>query len=214
MLFRSIPDDVSSEYVRYSAGIYYTTDLGGCTLEQMSKHPIYSHVPIKKLYYWFSHDKWHERRAALREQWRKIIESRIGNELAKARASQLEAMNRVYQVALNKLEGNLVQAKSWEGVLVAFVRLTEVMEEFREKLARDLPAAGAGLPAPIRPKLNKEEIREAALMIVKKRMEQAEQVALGPAEEPDDGGSEEVDEEGGAQFVAGGGGVRSGVVAK
>lgn len=172
------PESPTKDYLRYSAGIFYTTDLGGCTLDDMLRHPIYRDVPRRTLEFWSQHDKWGERRKAVRADWQKIIEDRIGNELAKARAQQLEAMMRVYNVALRKLETEAVEAKSWEGVVMAFTRLIELMEEFREKIGRDLPPVATGMVtamSPVRPKLTSSEARAAAMEIVRMRMTRTEQ---------------------------------------
>lgn len=172
--------DSDQKYLRYAAGIYYTTDLRGCSVLEMTKHPIYGVVPIGTLERWCMLDDWVKRRVAVLEQWRKKIEAAVGNKLAQARVHQLESLQRVYDKVLLKLETDAVEAGTYEGLTNALLRLAEVMDDWRSRLAQEIwPAmaeasAGDGRSTAlmVRPKLSREEARAAAVMIIQLRQQQ------------------------------------------
>jgi len=185
-------DPKDRAYLRYAAGVYYTTDLHGCSLTDMTKHPIYGVIPYGTLEYWSKQDEWVKRREANREQWRKKIEAAVGNKLAQARVKQLESLERVYQKVLEKLESDAVAAGTYEGLTNALLRIAEVMDEWRSKLAMEIwpsmaeaSAEGSqGQALMLRAKLSREEARAAATLIIQKRREQlkAEQEAKSEGE--------------------------------
>ena len=186
MAYAEPPPAESNAYLRYSAGIYYTTDMKGCTVEDLTRHPIYGVVPFRTLEGWCGKDKWVERRKAIQEDWRKKIEMAIGSQLARLRLAQLETLQRVYNKALEKLEGDMVAAKTWEGVATVLVRIAEIMDEFRGKVGSEIWAnmgvggtehLQAGNSMLGRPKLSQEEARAAALTILQHRREETQQKA-------------------------------------
>jgi len=172
--------DSDQKYLRYAAGIYYTTDLRGCSLVDMTKHPIYGVVPLRTLERWCGLDDWTKRRAAVLEQWRKKIEAAVGSKLAQSRVHQLESLQRVYDKVLLKLETDAVEAGTYEGMTSVLLRLAELMDEWRARLAQEIwPAmaeasAGDGRSTAlmVRPKLSREEAREAAMLIIQRRREE------------------------------------------
>lgn len=174
------PEELTDKYLRYAAGIYYATDLNGCTVESLAKHPIYGTVGLKRLQAWCTEDEWVKRREANREQWRKRIEAAVGSKLAQARVRQLESLQRVYDRALAKLEQEAVRANTWEGVAGVLIRIAEVMDDWRAKIAQEvwpnlseqMAQQGSVANAMAKPKLSREEARAAALLIIQKRREQ------------------------------------------
>lgn len=186
------PEDVNFKYLRFSAGVYYTTDLQGVTVAQMSKHPIYSCVSRKTLDAWCTADKWVERRREVQQRWRRKIEDKVADELARTRIEQLKGLEKVYSKALKKLEDNLVEAKSWEGVATALVKVAQLMDDWREKIGgtvvsvipdtRHSESGQSPLTGKMKSQLTEREARDMALMIMKKRREEMR----ASAEQPDE----------------------------
>jgi len=175
-------EKVSDAYLRYAAGIYYSTDLNACTVDEMAKHPVYGTVPLYRLKRWSWEDEWLKMREANKEKWRQRIEAAIGNKLAQARVRQLEGLERIYNKALEKLEHDLVKANTWEGVAGILVRLAEVMDESRSKMAAEVwpsmvthAGDNGNMQSMVRPKLSREEARAAAMLIIEKRRAQQKQ---------------------------------------
>jgi hypothetical protein len=170
------PDEADGmRYLRYAAGLFYTTDLRGTTVPEMAKHPVYGAASLRTLEKWCAKDRWIERRKQNLEAWREQIARGIGNELARVRTEQLVRLQAVFELALAKLENDLVDAKSWEGVAGALVKLAEVMDTWRDKIRGDvIPGIARSLdpPAQARPQLTDEEARAAAMVIIHKRREQ------------------------------------------
>lgn len=180
------PEGDSDRFLRYSAGIFYTTDLNQCSIADLAKHPIYRAVPQWKLEEWSSADSWVDRRREIQERWRRQIEVSVGNELVRARVRNLKSLQDVYDKALEKLtdsvEDQVLEAKSWEGVAGALVKLAQLMDQWRTELAREIfsnpmimgGAAGdaadqRAATAPNHAKLTVDEARAAAITILRQR---------------------------------------------
>lgn len=162
-------------YLRYAAGLFYTTDLRGTIVPEMAKHPVYGAASLRTLEEWCRKDQWIERRRQNLEAWREQISRGIGNELARVRTDQLSRLQAIFEQALAKLENDLVDAKSWEGVAGVLVKLAELMDGWRDKIHGDVvPGISRSLdpPAQTRPQLTDEEARAAAMVIIQKRREQ------------------------------------------
>jgi hypothetical protein len=176
-------------YLRYAAGLHYTTDLRGSTLAAMAKHPVYGAVSLRTLEKWCRKDGWVERRRQNLEAWREQIARGIGNELTRVRTEQLKRLQAISDQAIAKLENNLVDAKSWEGVAGVLVKLAELMDDWRDKIRGDVvPDLSRGFdpPAQARPQLSDEEARAAAMVIIHKRREQM-RLEAARQKEPDEG---------------------------
>jgi hypothetical protein len=164
-----------TRYLRYAAGLFYTTDLRGTTVPAMAKHPVYCAVSQRTLEEWCRKDRWVERRRQTLEAWHDEIARGIGAELARVRTAQIDRLQAVFDQTLAKLEHELVDAKSWEGVAGVLVKLAELMDGWRDKTHGDVvPGISRGLDPPpqTRPHLTDEEARAAAMVIIRKRREQ------------------------------------------
>ena len=191
------PEEVkgSWQYLRFSAGVYYTTATEHITTAAMAKHPVYSVVPRATLERWCTEDKWVDRRIEQMERWRRKIENAVADELARTRIAQLKGLESVYDKALKKLEENLVEAKSWEGVATALVKIAQLMDEWREKIGGTVVSVTPATPdhgvddvrelsAKMKSRLTEQEARELALMVMQKRREEMRRRAVGE-EEPE-----------------------------
>lgn len=189
------PDETldNNRYLRWATGLHYTTDMKGATLEYMSKHPFFGKVSLDTLIRWSSQDRWVERRALNLEKWRKAIENKIGSELVKARTEQLGKMRSLFDRLMTAVleEGaDALKPKSLEGVVTAVVRLADLMDGWNEKIFHavipDMPSTSsisALTPSETKPRLNREEARAAAGIILKMRREEMRREKLKPVDQ-------------------------------
>lgn len=166
----------NNQFLRFSAGLYYTTDLNGPSMAQMAKHPVFGKVTIDTLYYWSTQDRWVERRRVNIDNWRRTMENKIGNELVKMRTDMLSDLRTVFDKSLKKLTSGKLKARSYEGMVTALVRLAELMDSWNDKLFHaaipDMPvvsAVGSSAPMESKPRLSKEEAHKAASAILEMR---------------------------------------------
>jgi len=125
--------------------------------------------------YWAAKDNWTDRRKHYREALRDRIAAQVGDKLTQARISQLQSLEEIFQIGINKLKTQLVDANSWEGVANAITKLSVFIDDQREKLAGQVsnPLQGqAQIPSSVRPKLTEDEAREAAALIIRKRRDE------------------------------------------
>lgn len=161
-------------WLRWTAGMYYTTDLRGCTIDQLSKHPMFKVVGLRTLATWSTEDRWVERRQINLEQWRRAIENKIGSELVRARKTGLGKLNKIFDKIFAKIEAEAVEGTTPQLVL-AIVRLAELMDSWNDRIAKavipDLPsqATVAGPAETAKPQLTQEEARAAAKLIIQTR---------------------------------------------
>lgn len=181
-------------YLRYAAGMYYTTDLRGCTLEQLHRHPMFRVMSFHTIAKWAVEDRWTERRQINLEQWRRAIENKIGTELAQAYRTGLSKATRVFDMIFEKIENEVVEPKSLEGLVTAFVKLADLMGDWNERIGKliipDMPAQQAMVAGPAeqaKPQLSQEEARAAAkLLIEMRRKEMRAKAARAARGEEDD----------------------------
>ncbi len=177
------PDEMldSNRYLRWSGGLYYTTDLRGTTLEQMAKHPYFGKVTFNTLANWSTQDRWVERRQQNLDQWRRLIENKIGSELVKARTEQLTQMRKLFDKLMKKAMAGRLKTRSLEGAVSALVKLADLMDNWNDKLFRvvipDMPGGSMvspmspGMMASAKPKLTQSEARRAARAVLDERRE-------------------------------------------
>jgi len=192
-------EPASWPYLRYAAGRHYATDFENmCSVEDMTKIPMFSVVPEATLRYWCARDGWVERRKDFLESVRKKEEHVVGTALVQARIHQLaktqDIMDKAYDLVMVRARKKLA-AHSMEGVMNAYARLCQLSDDQREKLATSLfPDAAEGQPqtqplsTSMKPRLSVEEQRAAALVIVRMRREEIR--AALRAEEDEKSGTE------------------------
>jgi hypothetical protein len=189
------PDAQGTHYPRFAAGMYYTTDLKGATIEQLHRHPMWNRFSIYTLHQWSREDQWVERRRANMERWQRAIEARIGTEVVKARMADLGEVREIYQKMIKKLKGKALKARSYEGMVSALVKLAELMDGWSERLSKEfVPEApmggelGIGHGHEVKPSISAEEARVAAKAIMQDRrqqlrLKQASEEALSEGED-------------------------------
>lgn len=184
----------NNRYLRWSAGLYYTTDLRGVTFEQMSRHPFFGKVSMDTLARWSTQDRWVERRNQNLDNWRRAIENKIGSELVKSRTDQMVRMRELFDKIMDqvlKKGRSALKAKSLEGLVSALVKLADLMDNWNEKLFHsvipDMPASAAiaSVPAASKPRLSINEARAAAKIIMKMRRDEMRHKPAEPEVKPD-----------------------------
>jgi hypothetical protein len=175
------PSSHGNQYPRFAAGMYYTTDLKGTTIERLKRHPMWSKYSLPTLQMWSREDRWVERRRANMKRWQNAIEARIGTEVVKARMKDLEDMRGIYQKMITKLKGKALKAKSYEGMVSALVKLADLMDGWSERLSKEfVPEAPLGGEDPgisvhrheAKPTISPAEARVAAKAVMQERRQQ------------------------------------------
>lgn len=199
LVIDSIPDEKSLFYLRWAAGVYFSTSINGVTIRDISTHPVFSaasHDQIKK---WAADDGWIEQRRSMLERIRTTIEARIGGEIVQYRLGQMKDLQEVYtksiDILMNRSGGMPPVVNSYEGLLNATIKLVTTLDEFREKFGRQVSPVLAGQGhqdaagvLPVRPKLTPSEARIVAkAMLVKHREETRALIKRG-----DDADDEEI----------------------
>ena len=169
-------EESSYEYLRFAAGIVYTTDVHGITLDALSKIAPYNRVHPKTIDIWCAKDQWVARRAQIQLDWRKQIERKIGQEVVQQAITDLDTTNTLFEAAAEKLATNAAAPHSYEGMLNASIKLMEWRSDLREKIynvAAPTPGGSAGQSAGMpTPNFSAEEARAAAKVIIQLRREQ------------------------------------------
>jgi hypothetical protein len=159
--------------LRHAAGLYYTLQPGAVSLEAMRLEPHFRDIPLATLQSWQVKDEWMQRREAHLDALRQSLSEKLGDELLQARFAQISDFNRVYGVALDMLQDDRLQPKSWEGVARVMVSMAQGMDQYRIGAAQTLlgtrRSGGEVLPTTSIPELSHEEARAAAAAIVTMR---------------------------------------------
>lgn len=102
---QEIPDETNAtkEFLRYAAGLHYTTDLNGITLAQLCEHPMFKTVSLKTMERWSVKDGWGDRRREVMERWRVQIEARVGNKLIQTKIALVEQMEKIQNHLFKRL---------------------------------------------------------------------------------------------------------------
>lgn len=190
--------------LRWMAGQIYATNMRGYSITEMKQLPIFQDIHLRTLEAWSLKDKWVENRREVQEKIRVQVENRIATEIAKHRSDQLKTMQTIFDDAIDKLmpkprlatdgngkpvldpEGNETyfpgaapDVKSYEGLVNAITRLSEVLDSQRERLGETLTpqmfvgdddeGMGSAGATPIQPQLSQEEARAAAKLLIQMR---------------------------------------------
>lgn len=177
-----LPEDSrATQYLRVSAGLAYTTDIHGVSLRELSeRQPFVGVVTLRQLERWSAEDNWVNRRRDILDNWRRVIEAKVGSEVVRKRVEDLMQMDTLAEKAMAKLESRL-KAQSWEGVAQALIKLWQLRDQYREKIAAELipaasPQSTLGGSSPLgalpKPKFSVDEVRAAAHAVMAQRRAQ------------------------------------------
>lgn len=123
---------------RQRAMIVYTTDPTGITKEQLRKLPAFQHLSRRQLEDWSMRDGWSEHRKTVLEGWQKRAEQVIGSEICQQRLLEVRELRDIQRMAIGMLKGNIVEVKSWEGLLKAALSLNERLERLSGSVVNEL----------------------------------------------------------------------------
>lgn len=98
-----IPDQKSRAYLRWFAGLFYSSDLNNVSIAQMSRHALFKDVGYDQLAKWSSIDGWADQRAALLARVQSQLQERVANDIVQKRVSELGKLKEVSQKLLSKL---------------------------------------------------------------------------------------------------------------
>lgn len=162
-------------WLRQQALLVYTTDPRSLTVDALGKLPQFAHVPRKTLKVWADVDQWTKERQRVSRQWREAIEAKLGSELAIQAAEQLRDLQDIRRIAVTKLKGTALEAKSWEGVLKVLLAADERLEVLARNFARDLnPTGGEESEPEVKTNLTVTELEAAVSAILADRRTQRE----------------------------------------
>ncbi len=197
----------SNKFLRYAAGTYYVTDIHGCTLEQMTHHPVFGQVALPTLKRWSGEDGWVAQREANWAKWRQKLEQKVGNDLMQSRVATVSTLKDVQQSLLDMLgptAKNPLVIKSFGEVVNALLKTTDMLDKTREKMASDLTegmkpedqAVHQGAPIHMRNKLTEGELLAAAHGILRHKLDKQRAALKAANPEGGDDGPEGSDNQG------------------
>jgi hypothetical protein len=142
--------------LRYAAGLHYTLESGPMGLRTLQR--------------WATEDEWSQRRQANLDRWRNILTQKVGDRLLQGRVQRMGQMERIYGHAMDMLERDVLQPKSWEAVAQVALRTSQQMDEFQQSMLNQIVTPldndKQPLPAHVLPTLSPAEVRAAAAAIV------------------------------------------------
>lgn len=159
-------------WLRQQALLVYTTDPRSLTVEELAKLPQFAHVPPKTIRNWSEADQWTLERERVGRQWRDAIEAKLGSELSIQAAEQLRDLQDIRRIAIGKLKGTALEAKSWEGVLKVLLAADERLETLARNFARDLSPTDES--EEVKSSLTQTEVEAAVSAILADRRVQRE----------------------------------------
>jgi hypothetical protein len=165
-------DSISTAWLRQLAGIQYSTSQAGITVPEMSRMPPFDHVSIRTLEGWCAYDHWEDKRKEYFARLRDQIEQRLAASVVETRVQHLQRIDSIAEAIIADIESKEVGYKSREGMITALVKLLEVGDRMREKVAaRIAPKLDCAGVLTLTAELSEDEARAAAKLIMKTRRE-------------------------------------------
>lgn len=151
---------------------YVSTDFSLAQL--IEREPLASSgINLRRVEAWCKQGGWVAQRTTFQKKWRDKILEEMGQEIADARRRDLRSLMAIQTDAVNKIRSGALEAKSYEGLIGAIVRLAKVVDDIQVKMLGDLPppssvtsAAPADIPTP---QLTLDEALAAAKMLIAMR---------------------------------------------
>jgi hypothetical protein len=170
------------EYLRAHAGEYYATTRTDVSLKKMSEHPVFKQVPFGTLQKWCMIDKWVDKRREFIAGIEAEIKRRISADLVHKRLSEIQTLEEVRDDFRQQFDRDRPEIKSAEGAMSVYTKMTETLDDMREKAATRvidaIPDLSPGsdrnrvqLTTDMKPTLSMDEAQEAAKLIIQKRRE-------------------------------------------
>lgn len=167
-------------YLRFAAGIAFTTDVSGVTVAELAKRaPFVGVVPPTTMAYWATADHWAARREAMIVDWRRQIEAKIGQKQVAQALVDLDHADRMLAQSLDKIQNGMVAVNSYEGLINSTVRLMEFRAGLRAQVLSTVAPTMGGVPGNAspgsqlqKPQLSVEDARAAAAAVIKRRRDE------------------------------------------
>lgn len=125
--------------LRLQAGIYYSLENPDTSLSQMSQIWPFSAVSLRTLQAWAAEDCWVQKRKDAHKVWLDRVQKELGDAIVQNRRRQLETLEDMQTEVLKKLRSHTLEARSFESMVNALVRLSTHMETLRTSVLASLP---------------------------------------------------------------------------
>lgn len=174
-----------SEMLREVARAIYVTHPDGVTLEELAEDPRFAGISSATLQRWSAQGKWSDERKAIIEaqsaRLREDLKKQLWSRITEVRVNQI----RDVEVFRSKLNAALAVAvpRSVEGVIKAGIELMKWELELKQGIAQEIvpPTGAGGGGAQIDPRddLTREEVLDAARIVLEARRAGARKGSTG-----------------------------------
>lgn len=137
----SIPDYDNLKLLRAYGKVYYSTSINRCTVQEMSKHPLFAAVHPSTMQRWAATDGWVGERDLFWRQMGGEVAKRVASEMARARAAELHQLNKIAETMITRLLDEDGEQKwgTFEQTVNALVKLIDTIDGYRERLLAAMP---------------------------------------------------------------------------
>lgn len=174
--------------LRELAAVHFITSSSSLTIDQMHAMPEFSSVPLARLKAWANEGSWQLKRNAFFNKLASQTRQKFESDLMKARQRDLGDLERLRRRAIEHLDSESVQPKSWEGVAKALLDTMKIRETITQTIAAELGPAPQDKITPESVGTTPEELQLAAKAILAARRTK-DPNALAPAILEDAAGS-------------------------
>jgi hypothetical protein len=167
-------------WLRRVAEVTYVTSEQPLALTALAQDPmIKGNVSLQTLTNWCGQDNWVEQRENYFKGLSNVLKNKIATTTLEARYKMWQKIQKLIEKIFKKLEEDAVEAKSYEGLVAALVKVIALYDDFMEKIGKEIvPENLAGATSPTvagsrpTPRLTSEEATEMAMTLVKRRQQE------------------------------------------
>jgi hypothetical protein len=164
--------------LRLEAMATYISDVEGCSIAEVHKHPKFKHISWKTFQSWAQEDEWADKRKRQLQKVKNKIAREIGRKLTDNLYREVCDLYELKDMTASMLKGGEVKARSFEGVAKVMMdinrRLSELAQMVNDKVideagnlveAKERPNQAAIPTSTVDPK----EAREIANLLLERR---------------------------------------------
>jgi len=169
---RKLAKRLKNARLRATAGLRYVTDPTNPTLEKLHMDERFSKVSLKTLERWSREDRWMEQRQAFIARWTEQARERLGSRMAQERIAELDLLDDMRQMGLERLHESTTIPKSTEGMMKAILDIMKYKDELRTKIGGEIVGSvgsGRGLPTTEPENVNPQNLAEIATQALAQR---------------------------------------------
>lgn len=135
--------------LRVDSALLYVTHMDMLTIEEVHATPPFDTVPLSALKRWAAEDDWEGQREQHVRAWQAEAKRRIASRQAQARVEDLNSLEEMINIGMDKIRSQKVEPRSLEGLMKVVGELFGRREDLREAIGGEFlaPSAAAGLPA-------------------------------------------------------------------